>query len=109
VLKGYVNGEEIKEAVTPAPVGPTLKDEFPEVEAATRLRNMGSPKITYQNITYRNSKFAFVDPNFFEVFTLPLLQGDPKTALREPNSIEITQEQSLKYIGDENPHNKILE
>ena len=108
VLKGKVNGEVIKEAVTQAPVAPTLLKEFPEVVDATRLRTSGSPKITYNNNTFRNSKLAFVDPNFFEVFTLPLLQGDPKTALAEPHTMVITREQALKYFGNEDPINKLL-
>ncbi len=109
ILKGKVNGEIIKEAVTPAPVGPTLKAEFPEVVAATRLRREGSPKITYKNVTYRNNKVALVDPNFFEVFTLPFIQGNPKTALAEPHTIVITQDQAIKYFGDEDPINKLLD
>ena len=109
VLKGKVNGEVIKEAVTPAPVGPTLKEEFPEVEQATRLRRMGSPKISFESATFRNSRLAFVDPNFFEVFTIPLLRGDPKTALKEPNTIVITQGEARKYFGEADPINKLLE
>jgi len=109
VLRGNVNGEIIKEAVTPAPVGPTLKAEFPEVEQATRLRRMGQPKIKYANNTFKNSKVAFVDPNFFEVFTIPLLKGDIKSVLAEPNAIVITQEEAVKYFGDEDPINKVLE
>jgi putative ABC transport system permease protein len=109
VLRGKVNGEIIKEAVTPAPVAPTLKNEFPEVEEATRLRQFGSPKISYKNTTYRNSKVAFVDPNFFQVFTLKFLQGDFRTALRQPHTVVITQSEALKYFGDEDPLNKLLE
>ncbi len=109
VLKGKVNGEVIREAVTPAPVTPTLVKEFPEVSLGTRLRRMGSPKIRYQNNTYRNSKIAFVDPNFFEVFTLPFLEGNPKTALAEPHTIVITKEQALKFFGNEDPINKVLD
>ncbi len=109
VLKGKVNGEIIKEAVTAAPVAATLKNEFPEVLEATRLRRVGTPKITYQNNTFRNSKVAFVDPNFFDVFTLPFIQGDAKTALLLPNSIVITKEQAEKYFGKEDPINKLLE
>jgi hypothetical protein len=60
VLKGKMNGEIIKEAVTPAPVTSTLKGEFPEVEDATRIRRIGSPKITYKNITHRDSKVALL-------------------------------------------------
>ncbi|MGB4973927.1 MAG: ABC transporter permease [Cyclobacteriaceae bacterium] len=109
VLKGKFNGEVIKEAVTPAPVAPTLKDEFPEVEEATRLRNFGSPQITHDNTTYSNSKVAFVDPTFFSVFTLPFLQGDPTSALTEPNTIVLTKDEAAKYFGKEDPINKILE
>jgi putative ABC transport system permease protein len=109
VLKGKVNGEIIKEAVTPAPVAQTLKNEFPEVVEGTRIRRVGSPKIAYKNTIYRNSELAFVDPNFFQVFTLHFLQGDPKTALAEPNTIVITKDEALKYFGIENPINQVLE
>jgi len=109
VLKGKMNGEIIKEAVTPAPIAPTLAKEFPEVLQGTRLRRMGSPKVTYQNITFRDSQVAFVDPNFFDVFTLPFLKGNPKTALAEPNTIVLTEEQAINFFGNEDPINKILD
>jgi putative ABC transport system permease protein len=109
VLKGKVNGEIIKEAVTPAPVAPTLKNEFPEVADATRIRGFGSPKIKYKNTIYWKSKVAFVDPNFFQVFTLSFIQGDPATALTEPHTMVITKDEALKYFGAEDPINKLLE
>ncbi|NBP68762.1 MAG: ABC transporter permease, partial [Cytophagia bacterium] len=109
VLKGKVNGEIIKEAVTPAPVAPTLKREFPEVAEATRLRKFGSTKIKYKNTTFSNNNIAFVDPNFFQVFTLPFLQGNPLTALNEPHTIVITKTEALKYFGNEDPINKLVE
>ena len=109
VLKGKVNGEVIKEAVTPAPVAATLVNEFPEVIEGTRIRRAGSPKIAYKSTTYRNSRLAFVDPNFFNVFTLPFLQGDPKTALKDPHTIVITKDEALKYFGNEDPINKLLD
>ena len=109
VLKGHMNGEAIKEAVTPAPVAQTLKNEFPEVVSATRLRRMGTPKVTYNNNTFRGDRFAYVDPNFFHVFTLPLIRGDARTALAEPHTVVITQEQALKYFGNEDPLDKILD
>ncbi len=109
VLRGKVNGELIKEAVTPGPIANTLKHEFPEVLAATRLKSSGRPQITYQNTTFRDHRFAHVDPNFFEVFTLPLIKGDPRTALKELNTIIITQELATKYFGNENPLGKVLD
>lgn len=109
VLRGNVNGEVIKEAVTPAPVAAAFKNDFPDVVDATRLRRMRSPKITYQNATYRNSRLAFVDPNFFKVFTLPFIKGNPKTALNEPYTIVITEDEAVKYFGKEEPIDKLLD
>lgn len=109
VLRANVNSVSIKEAVTPAPVAATLRNEFPEVESSTRMRNFGIPKIAYQNTTFRNSRLAFVDPNFFDVFTLRFLKGDPKTALAEPHTIVITEDEAVKYFGNEDPINKLLD
>jgi len=98
VLKGKVNGEIIKEAVTPAPIAATLKSEFPEVVDGTRIRGNGTPKIIVNGNSYRGGRMAFVDPDFFEVFTLPLIQGDPATALKEPNTIVITPQEAARYL-----------
>ncbi len=108
-LNGKVNGEIINEVVTPAPVASTLKAEFPEVADATRMRAVGNAKIKYKANTYRDTKLVFVDPNFFDVFTLPFIKGDPETALNEPYTLVITKEQAVKYFGDEDPIDKVLD
>jgi putative ABC transport system permease protein len=109
VLNGKVNGEVIKEAVTMAPVASTLKNEFPEVVEGTRLRGFGTRKVAYKQTTYRSGRIAFADPNFFKVFTLPFLHGDPHTALVEPRTVVITADEAVKYFGNEDPMNKLLE
>ena len=109
VLRGKMNGELIKEAVTPGPVAKTLQEEFPEVLQGTRIKPNGTPQITYKNNTFRDQKFTYVDSNFFEVFTLPFIKGNPKTALKEPNTIVITQEFASKYFGNDDPIGKILD
>jgi putative ABC transport system permease protein len=108
VFRGKMNGELIKEAVTMGPVASTLLREFPEVIEATRLRNYGNPKVTVQNNSYREGRFAYVDSNFFQVFTLPLIMGDPATVLKEPNTVILTREQALKYFGNDNPMGQML-
>lgn len=108
VLKGKINGESMREAVVPAPVAPTLQQEFPDVQQGTRLRAFGSPRITYQHNTFRDSKVAYADANFFSVFTLPFTSGDPVTALKAPNTVVITREAALKYFGEEDPMGKVL-
>lgn len=108
VFKAIVNGEEMKEAVVMAPVAEALKREFPEVVDATRLTNLYNPKITYKNTSFRDSKFAYVDPNFFSFFTLPVIKGNNTNPLEEPNSIIITRQEAKKYFGNEDPIGKVL-
>lgn len=108
VFKAKINGEEIKEAVVMPPVAHTLKREFPEVIEATRIKRIAPPKVVYGKSTYRNSKFAYVDANFFEVFSLPILKGDQISPLKEPNTIVLTQKEAAKYFGNQDPIHKIL-
>src|SRR5450631_2183794 len=75
VLRGAMQGGDIKESNVMPPVAQTLKREFPEIQEATRIRTNGNPRITYGNKVFREDAFAFVDSNFFEVFTLPLIKG----------------------------------
>ena len=107
-FQGNVQGEKMNESTVMPPVAQTLKADFPEVEEATRIRDYGTPKLVYQDKTFKDGHFAFVDSNFFQVFTLPLIQGDAKTALIEPNSIVITKATAEKYFGKEDPMGKLI-
>ena len=108
VFRGSVQGEKMKEAMAMPPVAQTLKKDFPEVQEATRLRKFGYPRVTYGDKTLKDNAFAYVDSNFFQVFTLPFLKGDAKTALLEPNSIVISESVAEKYFGKEDPIGKVL-
>jgi putative ABC transport system permease protein len=108
-FRGKMNGMEIKEAVTMAPVAFTLKKDYPEVEQATRLHADGVHKISYGTKTFKEDALGFVDSNFFQVFTLPFLKGDSRTALNSPNTAVITQNVAKKYFGNEDPIGKVLE
>ena len=107
-FEGNVQGEKMKESNVMPPVAQTLKADFAEVEAATRIRNYGTPRLIYNDKSFREDAFAFVDSNFLEVFTLPLIQGNAKTALLEPNTIVITNALAAKYFGKEDAMGKII-
>ena len=107
-FQGSMNGGKIKEAVVMPPTAQTLKQEYPEVLEATRVRDGGVPIIAYGNQTFKETGVAFVDANFFQVFTLPFLKGDPKTALTQPNTMVITEAMAKKYFGNEDPIGKVL-
>lgn len=107
-FQGNVQGEKMNEASIMPPVAQTLKKDYPEVESATRLRDYGKPKLVYNNKSFKEDAFAFVDSNFFQVFTLPLIEGNAKTALLEPNTVVITKALAKKYFGTEDPMGKVI-
>lgn len=107
-LNGKINGREIESTATSSPLGAELKKDFPEVITYTRVRNFGIPVIRYRDKTFSEEKFFSVDSTFFKVFTVKFLEGNPETALTQPNTVVITKEIARKYFGSENPMGKIL-
>ncbi len=102
------NEGERHSAITPAPLIPAMKSEFPEIEDATR--SFPADQLTVKckdEIIYENS-VLFADPNFISFFSFDMVSGDPETALSKPYSIVLTEAAALKYFGDINPIGKIL-
>ena len=90
-----------------AGVGPGMVREIPEVRTYTRLASMlGDAYLKYGSKQFKENKLTYADSNFFQVFTIPFLQGDAKTALVQPGSLVITKEFAKKYFGDEDPMGK---
>ena len=85
-------------AVAPEPLGPTLKRDFPQVEQSTRMRTYGSMLVRKGNVNLSESKVVYADSTLFDVFTLPMIEGDPKTALKDPGSVVITESMAKKYF-----------
>lgn len=87
---------------TPAPMAKAIKAEFPEVQEVTRFIP-GSVLIRKGNFKFQEEHTLWADPSFFIIFDFPLKYGNPKTALREPNSIVFSETAAYKYFGDSNP------
>ncbi len=103
VFRGYVQGEKMREANVMPPTAQAMRSDYPEVLDATRIREYGRQRIITRGNSYADESFAYVDSNFFNLFTFPFLQGDPKTALVQPNTIVISYAVAKKYFGKENP------
>ncbi|MGA2624187.1 MAG: ABC transporter permease [Bacteroidota bacterium] len=80
------------------PLGRVLRSEFPEFERVIYARSWGVPVRQGDNYFYENTMFA--EDGFFDIFTFPFLEGDPKTALRDPFTVVISQSMKKKYFGD---------
>jgi putative ABC transport system permease protein len=86
-------------AVCPALQGSTMVREFPQVQQYTRLRWYGSFLVKKGNENIQEGRIGFADSSLFDVFTLPMIQGDPKTALKEYHSLVITESIAKKYFN----------
>ncbi len=82
-----------------AGVGPGIQAAFPDVLASTRLLMWNQVFMRYQNKQFKEQAIAMVDANFLDIFSIPLLEGNLKTALKEPGSIVITKAFAKKYFG----------
>lgn len=95
-------------AGAPPPAAQAFKDELPEVEDAVRFRTEGPAKVTYGTVSFREDKIAYCDPSLFNVFTFPLIEGNPATALSLPNTIIISEKASRKIFGEANAVGQVL-
>jgi len=95
-------------AVVAAPIAPALVSDYPEVESSVRLRSRHE-MLNYGPRRFPDEHVVFADVDFFQLFSFQLLQGDPVTALREPNSIVLTQNLAVKYFGGEEPLGKVIQ
>ena len=107
-FRANMNGNKINEAHVMPPTAQSLLLDYPEVLEATRLRHAGELLLTKGNDLVRENAVAFADANFFEVFSFPLVNGNPKTALLRPNTVVIAEKMARKYFGDTNPIGKML-
>jgi len=88
-------------------LAPALMQDFPEVQSAARIRRLEST-VFYKDHAFTEKNFFLADPRFFDVFTFPVISGDPENALSQPFSVMITQEMTEKYFGDEDPIGKTM-
>ncbi|MFN8207375.1 MAG: FtsX-like permease family protein [Bacteroidales bacterium] len=103
-----INGKDDLFAVTQVPLGPTLKDEYPEVEEYVRFFQAGTVYFKYNDKEFKSDSCWFADSTIFRVFTLSMVEGDPDNALSRPNTMVITQSMAKRFFGNENPMGKAL-
>ncbi|GGA92591.1 ABC transporter permease [Mucilaginibacter rubeus] len=89
-------------AVAMPPLAQALKTDLPEVEEATRLKAAGGFHVKKCNESILEYGTVYADPSVFNVFTLPMINGNPATALKEPNTVVITETIAKKYFNSTN-------
>ncbi len=103
-------GNELRLAVASDPMGATLKKDYPQVEEYARIyTSEGSKLIKKGNEYIEEEHVANADSTLFNVFTLPAIEGNTKTALNEPNTVVITASAAKKYFGTTDALGKTIE
>lgn len=95
-------------ATSPLPVGPALKESFPEIEEMTRVSH-GLKSLVRSGQQKYFEELAFVDPGLLDVFSVPIVAGNADHLLELPNTIMISETYARKYFGNTNPIGKTLE
>jgi ABC-type antimicrobial peptide transport system permease subunit len=100
---------------TPRPMGEILRRDYPFVQSAVRLENIFGKIISVPDDKGRFTKkfeesrtLCFTEPQFFDVFDVRWITGNPKTALSAPNTVVLSERYAQKYFGTINVIGRVL-
>jgi len=95
-------------AVVPAPLGKAMETDFPEVESTVKFASSGSGLIRVGDRVIMEAGMEWAEPAVFTIFDIPLVKGDPATALTEPNTVVLSEETARRHFGDQDPLGKMM-
>jgi putative ABC transport system permease protein len=107
-VKADENLNEQHTTFVPGPLAQALQENFPEIEAVTRVLPAGQVTLRHGDEAFYETRALYVDPNFFRIFSFPLIQGDPDTVLARPDSLVISERAAAKYFGDQEPLGQVM-
>ena len=105
----YFNNTRYDAATTSKFFGPTLVASYPKIQQMVRFRNPGDLLVRKGNDHVLDHHFTFADSTIFKVFTLPMIAGDPNTALNNPHSIVIDESAARRYFNSTDVVGRTLE
>jgi len=81
------------------PVAPTLQRNYPEVQQAVRMLPQPGLRFLKGDAKIAEPRVVVCDPQVFDIFTLPMIEGNPATALQSPNTAVITESAARRYFN----------
>lgn len=107
-LDATVGGNTMNLAVTSAPMGEALRQDFPEVIANTRLSISESQELSIGERKFIQKDILYTDSSFFDVFSFKLIRGSRNEVLLHPKSIVLTESCAKKFFGDNDAIGEII-
>ena len=101
-------GNDLKLARVAPPIGPLLAEDFPEIEAVTRLLQPGRVRLSRDERSIMEESLVIADPNVFEFFDLEFTRGDAATALASPTNIVLSERAANRHFGSSDPMGQTL-
>lgn len=105
----YLNNTQVYDATASKFMGPALVASYPKIEQMVRFRNPGGLLVRKGNNHILDDHLTFADSTIFKVFTLPMIAGDPNTALKNPHSIVIDESAARRYFNSTDVVGRTLE
>lgn len=105
----FFNNTLFNAVIVPKPMALMMKKDYPQVEEMARMNYSGDILVKKGNSWIQDHHLVFADSSLFRVFTLPMVAGDPMTALNEPNSIVIDESAARRYFNSTDVVGKTLE
>ena len=93
----------------PSPLGPALKQDFPDVVSYTRFRDGWGANFVKIDDKIKTVRLSSADPQFFSIFTFPFIYGNPKEALKNVQDIVITKSKANELFGTDNVLGRTIE
>lgn len=100
--------EHHQRAIGPYRLANELAIDVPDVDLVRFSPQFGGELIEIEAEQFNEEKLAFADPNVFQVFHFPMLEGDPATALNNPFSLVLSENAAQKYFKQDRPIGKTL-
>lgn len=99
---------DVHAGVTSTPLAQAIKAEIPEIRNTVRMSPPRGGLLQVGDRTFEEKRILYADSTFLEMFSFPLVAGNPETALYNPDGILITAEMAKKYFGSEDPLGKTI-
>lgn len=113
IFRVYVDGnigeQKFRGAWTSYVMAPAVTKEIDDIQDFVRLEVFPRQLVWHDKVKHIEDNVVFADSSFFNIFSINLIYGDPKTVLKNPNSIVITRSKALQYFGTLNPLGETLE
>lgn len=107
-LDATLGGNQILMPICTAPAAPAFVQDYPEILDAVRFQRMGKVSVKDRDIEFFEENVLLADNSIFNIFTFPMIKGDPNSALKTAYSLVMTEDTAKRYFGDEDPIGKIL-